>query len=119
MYADSIVILLLGEQWQTAGRVTQLLTAAAACRGVVHGVTPAMLVLKQPAADARYKFIETIVFLPTLLTGVYCWALPGAALAAGISYGLAMIFRVCWASKWDFQVRWLSKAVELTRIFLQ
>lgn len=99
LYADELIALLLGEQWRAAATVATLLTVAAAFCGLVHSITPIMFVLKQPAADARYKLIEAVVFVPSLFVGVHLMGLHGAALAAIASYAIAFLLRVLWLSR--------------------
>lgn len=95
VHAEEIIHLLYGAKWDAAGPLLRVLALLGFWRGFVHAVTPLLLGINRPKAEAKAKVFEALIFLALLYPLTVKFGINGAAWAGVIVYFIAFVVR-CW-----------------------
>jgi lipopolysaccharide exporter len=93
MYADLVVPLLFGPNWDAAIPVARVIAVSGIVRGASRALGTLLQALQLPNLDARGTFAEVAALVPTCLFAIPLAGAVGAAWAVVVSFCVGAIFR--------------------------
>ena len=88
-FADTVVQLLFGAQWTTAGSVLRILALVIPLRGLTLMTSTVFWSTNRPRDVAFVRTLDAVVFVAALYPLISRFGLPGVAWAGVIAYGFA------------------------------
>lgn len=93
-FADGVVQVALGSAWESSVPTLRALSLVCFARGLCHVAMSLLAATGRFAFDARAKWLEVMVFVPSVWLATVHFGAQGAAIGAGLSYSLGALLRV-------------------------
>ncbi len=99
LFAEPIVNLVLGDEYESSVTLLQILVLVTFGRGISHIYAPLIIGAGHVHFASRIKIVETTLFLIAIWIGVYVAGADGVALGAGCVYLFSGLARMIYSSQ--------------------